>query len=165
MSDWIRESNLIEEVDDPAEDARSLQAWNWIRKQSYDAGRRHTVLLTLHRKIMRNLRPEIAGRYRRCRVWVGGREGVPWEEIIPRLDGWFKFYGKSLSDIKIQKAHIEFERIHPFVDGNGRSGRMLMNWQRIQAGLEPLCIKAAERWAYYTWFADAPTGARRDDAR
>jgi len=48
--------------------------------------------------------------------------------------------------------HIHFEKIHPFVDGNGRMGRILMNWQRVKVGLQPLIIWASERQAYYAWF-------------
>jgi len=55
---------------------------------------------------------------------------------------------------EIQKAHIEFENIHPFVDGNGRIGRMLMNWQALKAWLDPIVIKVEDRFEYYKWFDD-----------
>jgi Fic family protein len=47
---------------------------------------------------------------------------------------------------------VAFERIHPFRDGNGRVGRIIMNAQRLQAGLPILIIPASERRLYYEWF-------------
>src|SRR3990167_9521619 len=153
MSDWIRESNLIEGVIDPAEDARSHRAWTWLIRQSYPVVEfRHTVLLELHRKLLRVLNPRIAGKYRRCRIFVGTHEGVHWPMIRRALDDWFVVHGRATLPLEIQAAHVAYEAIHPFEDGNGRTGRMLMNWQRVKAGLDPLVILAAECHAYYEWF-------------
>lgn len=48
--------------------------------------------------------------------------------------------------------HIAFENIHPFIDGNGRMGRILLNWQRVKADLPILIIRESERQEYYSWF-------------
>ena len=48
--------------------------------------------------------------------------------------------------------HAEFEKIHPFIDGNGRIGRMIMNWQRLKNGLPLLIIRESEKHEYYRWF-------------
>ena len=53
---------------------------------------------------------------------------------------------------RIRNDHIGFEKIHPFIDGNGRLGRILMNWQRIQCGLDILVIWEIEKQEYYKWF-------------
>lgn len=146
MIEWIRESNLIEGVDEIDEDRRSLRAWNWLCKQPFLT---LEVVLKLHHKIMRRKLGCEAGRLRTCNVYVGNRT-CPHYDLVPQLlHYWLHGYAKVLSP---EKAHVEFEKIHPFVDGNGRTGRMIMNWQRIHEGLDPLCIKAAERWAYYEWF-------------
>lgn len=153
--DWIRQSNLIEEVDDPVEDARCHQAWDWLLKQPWNLD---TILL-LHKRIMRKLNLRIAGKIRTCDVYVGNYKAPSWTLASGLLSEWVHRIAKKqrmqfIAWEDIKQDHIHFEGIHPFEDGNGRTGRMLMNWQRVKTGLEPLCIKASERWDYYQWFQD-----------
>lgn len=150
MNEWIRESNLIEGVDEPEEDRRSLRAWRWFVKQQLTPEN----VLKLHRKIMLRKLGKEAGHLRVCGVMVGSRICPHYQNVPGLFYGWFKLWLNACHNRTIQKAHIQFEEIHPFVDGNGRTGRMVMNWQRVQAGMEPLCIKASERWEYYRWFEE-----------
>lgn len=151
--DWIRESNLIEDVNDRKEDARCARAWEWLADQKE---LNTDIILELHRRIMEKALPKWAGKWRKSRVWVGHREGAPWPEVPTLIFKWLALWTsrKFNNDAGkyIQTAHVDFERIHPFLDGNGRTGRMIMNWQRVRADLEPLCILAAERRTYYDWF-------------
>ena len=59
---------------------------------------------------------------------------------------------------RIARFHLEFEGIHPFIDGNGRTGRLLMNMDLIQTGYTPIDIKFSDRKKYYdafdTYFRD-----------
>ena len=48
--------------------------------------------------------------------------------------------------------HLRFEGIHPFIDGNGRTGRLILNFELVKAGLLPVNIKFAERRRYYDAF-------------
>lgn len=151
---WIRHSNLIEEVDDAKEDARSIRAYKWFLKQPLDL----TTILDLHDKVMeKKLSRYERGHWRKCAVIVGGRL-CPHHSMVPGLmQAWITCYSKSATEEMIRQAHIEFEKIHPFVDGNGRTGRMIMNWQRQKAGLKPLLIRYDARGEYYQWFKGKPS--------
>ena len=52
----------------------------------------------------------------------------------------------------VANFHLQFESIHPFIDGNGRTGRLIMNLQLIKAGLPAINIKFADRRKYYDAF-------------
>ncbi len=159
--DWIRESNLIEGVDDDKEDGRSFRAWNWFLKQDLNV----FSLLELHRKVMRNHFTKsrllaYLGKYRTVNVHVGPRVCPQWHEIPKLMRGWFADFTEPKTPEHIMFAHIEFEKTHPFIDGNGRVGRMVMNYQRVKIGLPPLCIKAVARQDYYRWFEEDKTWTR-----
>lgn len=152
--DWIRESNLIEDIDDPTEDARSLAAWEWVKDKPLNIRN----ILRVHREITRKQLPlSECGYFRKCGVWIAGHPGAQWWKVPDLMHDWViqsALPGGDNQEAWIKAAHIAFEKIHPFVDGNGRTGRMIMNHQRVTAGLQPLCILASERQDYYRWFWD-----------
>ena len=152
IPDWIRESNLIEGVNDSEEDARCLKAWKELQQREWTI----TTILWIHKRIMFVLRRDIAGKWRDCNVQVGNHIATHWHNVPGEMSAWAwneRFAWEHGGWDEIKKAHVRFERIHPFEDGNGRTGRMIMNWQRKMEGLEPLCIKASERQEYYKWFS------------
>jgi Fic family protein len=53
---------------------------------------------------------------------------------------------------RIARFHLEFEGIHPFIDGNGRTGRLIMNLDLIRQGYPPINVKYADRRKYYDAF-------------
>ena len=149
---WIRESNLIEGIDDEFEDEWGEIVWNLLRLEEFELD----TVLWIHGQLLKYLNPRIAGHLRECDVQVGNYVCPTWENVPYLLENWItKYSKKTLKNFNINEimlSHIEFEKIHPFEDGNGRIGRMLMNWQRERVSLEPLCIYEKEKQEYYKWF-------------
>lgn len=149
MALHIHESNLIEGIDDEQADKDCMAAWE--RLLTYDH-LTHYVVKQLQRMITQHqtdLKPEWRGKYRKIPVWIGGREAPHYSEIETSMNVWLASFVKSLDP---KDAHIQFEHIHPFVDGNGRTGRMLMWWMEIKAGQEPTLLWDSEKQDYYRWF-------------
>lgn len=156
MRKHIEESNYIEDVRYPQEVEQSLKAWDFLKDhQKIDL----SVVLETHRLIMKNLRPEIAGRLRTVNVMIG-HYVAPYYGQVPSLLGyWLNDMEHALSpefrnlrEFSPVSMHIEFEKIHPFEDGNGRVGRMLMWWHETRLGAKPTLIEYDKRWDYYDWF-------------
>lgn len=102
-------------------------------------------------------KPEDRGVYRRIPVVIVGAVHTPPQPylIAPRMEEWIRDYQKTKLNPLIAAAlfHIRFEAIHPFIDGNGRTGRLLVNFMLMRAGYLPISIKYESRLAYYQAFA------------
>lgn len=141
----IKQSNLIEGVRDSDEVDRSLVAWSYLREQEELT---LEVVLEVHQLIMRNLWRSIAGKLRQNGVMVHGALCPHYSEVPALLNNWLVIYKEHTP----KSAHIGFELIHPFRDGNGRTGRMLMWWHEIQLGKKPTIITFDGRFDYFEWF-------------
>lgn len=155
--EFLSESNKIEGVFDDVSLEQAVEAWEFLKKQKkLTVG----VILKTHKILMlhQNLQPDEKGYFRKCEVRIGGKYGLNWVKVPGAMDSWVKDAmtsvkspGENGKNIKID--HTTYEFIHPFVDGNGRTGRMFMNWQRLKAGLPILTIHAGpEQFDYYKWF-------------
>ena len=116
-------------------------------------------------------RPEGKGAYRRIPVRIAGAKTVPAEPaIIPeKMDDLISWYNGDKDDdflTKLALLHLRFESIHPFIDGNGRTGRLVVNLELMKLGYPPIDIKFTDRKAYYDAFDKyASTGSPNAMAR
>ncbi len=96
------------------------------------------------------------GVYRRVPVRIMGAQHEPVQPYLiqPRMEQLMLNFAESTEHIitKLARFHIEFEGIHPFIDGNGRTGRLLVNLELMKAGYPPIDIKFTDRIAYYNAF-------------
>jgi len=159
ITEFIKESNAIEDVwtDEAIED--SLQAWEWLTEEVETL----TLMdiLIVHKGILQKLDPKYAGKLRGelgVAVWVGGRESLKFWDVGSRLCDWIRHVNdKKLpqwSEEDIKRFHISYENIHPFGDGNGRSGRLIYCWMRQKINISIHIIYEKEKLKYYDWFRE-----------
>ena len=100
------------------------------------------------------------GVYRSVPVTIVGALHKPPQPylIIPQMEQLIIDYTETLPNKHIIESvaefHLRFEGIHPFIDGNGRTGRLIMNFELMKAGLLPINIKYSDRLKYYDCFDD-----------
>ncbi len=157
--EFLKESNAIEGVYSGNSLNDAKQAWSMAcicSKDLKDDG--ISYMLGIHRRLMKRLNPDIAGKIRDKKVYVGSyskgfRECLDPVKIKSELEKLFIIKPKNEEEIK--QWHIQFEKIHPFEDGNGRTGRILMNIQRLIIRLPLLIIHTGkEQQDYYKWFKE-----------
>lgn len=114
-----------------------------------------SIIKQIHYLVLADKR-EDRGVYRRVPVRILGSSHEPVQSYLieEEMQSLISNYEKSEENIvtKLARFHIEFESIHPFIDGNGRTGRLLVNLELMKAGYPPIDIKFADRIKYYDAF-------------
>lgn len=152
VANFLSESNKIEGERSPLALIDAYKAWDYASRENVLGV---PEILSTHAILMYHLWPNIAGNFRNVMIRIRGASHAfaPVDEVEGRLHRLVDHQPEPTED-SIRSWHIAFQRIHPFRDGNGRTGRIILNWQRVQAGLPILVIQSApiERAAYMEWF-------------
>lgn len=110
---------------------------------------------SLHQLVLKNIDTDNAGRYRQVNVLISGAEHRPPQalqvpEQMAEFMRWYSNEAQTLHPVeRAARVHGEFVKIHPFVDGNGRTSGLLMNLELMKAGFPATVIEVEQRLAYY----------------
>lgn len=132
------------------------EAFDYVRQLvSENAPISEKIIKDIHYFVLADKKDD-RGVYRRVPVRIMGAAHEPVQPylIVPKMEELLERYKSSEEDIvtKMARFHIEFEGIHPFIDGNGRTGRLLVNLELMKAGFPPIDIKFTDRLKYYQAF-------------
>ena len=136
----INHRNAIYYVEDIIKKEESFSEWQ---------------VLNIHQLILKNIDDDNAGRYRQQNVLISGATSTPPDytllnDKMAQLVDWYNNDAHKLHPIeRAAKVHADFVGIHPFIDGNGRMSRLLMNLELLKAGYPPCVITVENRLAYY----------------
>lgn len=156
---------------DHLEAINHVYAMRYIDNIAFNSDKKvkESEILEIHRLILNDIRPEDAGRYRKVKVLVSGsKRRFPGPEKIKGLMD--EFIAKTNSEIKsnvhpvIIAAHVHqgLVYIHPFIDGNGRTARLLMNLTLLRNGYPPATLFYTDRPFYYAALEKASFGDIKD---
>lgn len=110
----------------------------------------------LHQLVLKQIDDDNAGRYRQLNVTIAGARHIPPDMLlVPQqmadLLHWYDTEAGALHPVEhAAKLHLDFVKIHPFVDGNGRTARLLLNLELMKAGFPAIVLPVERRLAYYT---------------
>lgn len=132
------------------------EAFDYIRKLVKDnIPLSENIIKQIHFLVLADKKDD-RGVYRRVPVRIMGAAHEPIQPYLiqPKMAQLLIDFKNSNEHIvtKLARFHIEFEAIHPFIDGNGRTGRLLVNLELMKAGYPPIDIKYMDRLAYYNSF-------------
>ena len=160
----LRETDLVlrgltidrKPLKDHLEAVGHKEAFDYVRELvKENAPLTERIIKQIHYLVLADKRAD-RGVYRRVPVRIMGAHHDPVQPYLiePKMQQLLLDYAASGDHIvtKLARFHIEFEGIHPFIDGNGRTGRLLVNLELMKAGYPPIDIKFTDRAAYYNAF-------------
>ena len=160
----LRETDLVlqgltidqKPLKDHMEAVGHKEAFDYVRELvKENAMLTESIIKQIHYLVLADKKDD-RGVYRRVPVRIMGAHHEPVQPYLiePKMEQLLQDYTVSEDHIvtKLARFHIEFEGIHPFIDGNGRTGRLLVNLELMNAGYPPIDIKFTDRVAYYNAF-------------
>lgn len=153
LTTFLEESNKMEGIYDLENIYESGEAWNYAVDERKNFGVNYVC--GIHKRLMSKLNPEIAGKLRKDNIYISNNKTI---NTIPSKDNkfllkeWCNKYSNISNPNNIKKAHIDFERIHPFIEGNGCVGRIIYNVQRLNLGLPIEVFYEKNKQQYHQWF-------------
>lgn len=109
----------------------------------------------IHNLILRNIDSDNAGKYRNENVIIAGAKHTPPNHMIVKeemekiINNYHNEWNEYHPIIRASLLHGEFVKVHPFIDGNGRTARLLLNFELMKYGYPPIVIKTINRLTYY----------------
>ena len=165
----LRETDLVlrgltidqKPLQDHMEAVGHKEAFDYVRELvAKNAPLTESVIKQIHYLVLAD-KTDDRGVYRRVPVRIMGAHHEPVQPYLiePKMEQLLLDYAASEEHVvtKLARFHIEFEGIHPFIDGNGRTGRLLINLELMKAGYPPIDIKFTDRVVYYNAFDEYHT--------
>src|SRR3989338_2856997 len=129
-----------------------LEAWNYLEQNCQKRLASGEDLCKLHELVNRHIEIKTLGKYKKVQNYIADiytSSHLFVEEKMKKLLDWIKNALECVDDFEVAfQSHAQFEIIHPFVDGNGRVGRLLINWILMNRGLMALAIDSRSRLDY-----------------
>lgn len=120
------------------------------------------LIKSVHQLVLKNIDDTNAGRYRQENVIIAGAQHIPPDHlhVQPLMTELIDCYQNQACHPveRAARLHVDFVGIDPFVDGNGRTARLLMNFDLLSSGYLPVIIEAENRLVYYEALDKAHTG-------
>lgn len=154
LRDIVKKDHDIREI----YEAKNLADITERLLQNQDQALNIELVLSLHKILLTHIHDNWAGRFRRNKEWVrvGTHIGANSDFVPELMDELVAVYNKNNNTYFLDKIawfHAEFETIHPFPDGNGRIGRVIINQQLMKLGYPPITIpNKGKRTDYYPAF-------------
>lgn len=156
--------------DKPVSDIKEAEAHKKVFYEMLDYNRDLSidVVLKWHGELFGETKPELAGKLRDYQVYIRGTRFIPPTptDVPSRMHGFFAWYNRekdTMNHVELAAlVHVKFESIHPFGDGNGRVGRLIMNFILHRSGYPMLNIPYTNRMDYYNAIERAQV--KKDDS-